>query len=103
MAPRKDTEQSDDWRNQAGQSGQGGLGGNRQQGQRENLTGGNQQSDQGRGNKQSDQDRGNQQSDQGRGNQQSGSGLGQQQGSRDDLQDEEGGQRGNRGGRDQQR
>jgi hypothetical protein len=94
MAPRKDTEQSDDWRNQAGQSGQGGLGGNRQQGQRENLTGGNQQSDQGRGNKQSDQ---------GRGNQQSGSGLGQQQGSRDDLQDEEGGQRGNRGGRDQQR
>jgi hypothetical protein len=83
MAPRKDTEQSDDWRNQAGQGGQGG--GNRQQGQRENLTGGNQQSDKGSGNKQSDV------------------GQGQRQGSRDDLQDEEYGNRGNRGGRDQQR
>jgi hypothetical protein len=86
MAPRKDSEQSDDWRNQAGQAGQGG--GNRQQGQRENLTGGNQQSDQGRGNKQSDV------------------GQGQRQGSRDDLMDEEEGNtgnRGNRGGRDQQR
>ena len=83
MAPRKDSEKSDDWRNQAGQAGQGG---NRQQGQRENLTGGNQQSDQGRGNKQSDV------------------GQGQRQGSRDDLMDEESsGNRGNRGGRDQQR
>ena len=82
MAPRKDTEQSDDWRNQAGQ------GGNNQQGQRENLTGGNQQSDRGRGSKQSDL------------------GQGQRQGSRDDLEDEENintGNRGNRGGRDQQR
>lgn len=84
MAPRKDTEQSDDWRNQAGQSQQPGQG-NRQQGQRENVTGGNQQSDQSRGNKQSDL------------------GQGQRQGSRDDLQDEEIGKRGNRGGRDQQR
>jgi hypothetical protein len=83
MAPRKDTEQSDDWRNQAGQAGQDG--GNRQQGQRENVTGGNQQSDQGRGNKQSDLDKG------------------QRQGSREDLEDEESGNRGNRGGRDQQR
>lgn len=73
MAPRKDTEQSDDWRNQAGQSNQPGQG-NRQQG--------NQQSDQSRGDKQSDV------------------GQGQRQGSRDDLQDKD---RGNRGGRDQQR
>ena len=33
MAPSKDTEQSDDWRNQAGQSQRPGQG-NRQQGQR---------------------------------------------------------------------
>jgi hypothetical protein len=71
MAPRKDIEQSDDWRNQAKQSNRSGQG--------------NQQSDQSRGSKQSDL------------------GQGQRQGSRDDLQDEEGGTRGNRGGRDQQR
>jgi len=82
MAPRKDTEQSDDWRNQAGQANQPGQGqGDRQQGGQQ----GNQQSDQDRGNKQSDV------------------GQGQRQGGRDDLQDEEGGNRGNRGGRDQQR
>jgi len=80
MAPRKDTEKSDDWRNQAGQSGQPGQG-NRQEGEQQ----GNQQSDQGRGGKQSDV------------------GQGQRQGSRDDLKDEESGNRGNRGGRDQQR
>ncbi len=80
MAPRKDSEQSDDWRNQAGQANQPGQG-NRQQGGQQ----GNQQSDKGSGSKQSDV------------------GQGQRQGSRDALKDEEYGNPGNRGGRDQQR
>lgn len=84
MAPRKDTEQSDDWRNQAGQTGQPGQG-NQKQGDKQ----GNQQSDQERGNKQSDV------------------GKGERQGGLDDLEDDVGGQRSDRGsergGRDRQR
>ena len=86
MTQRKDTEKSDDWRNQAGQADQPGQA--NQPGQGDRQQGGQQ------GNKQSDQERGNKQSD---------VGQGERQGSRDDLQDEESGNRGNRGGSDQQR